>query len=124
MSELTLSKDEHVEFIIKNFNFKKVKKVMDFLKWEWTSVGVPSIPQLKKEATNLLYLVCDLDGEGYYVSCGGFKATRYSDSIELSFNVDDYDSEVLNHGAFYEKAKKQKDRKNKISKIEQNEYIK
>ena len=114
MIDFTISKNEHIQFIIDNFNFDKVHKVMEFLTWSWLGdIEAPTIEELKMCAIRLLNDVCDDDVET--CSTGGFKATRYNDYLELTFMVSDYDSSILNYGDEYERRKKLKTRRNKIN---------
>ena len=35
MVDFTINKKEHIQYIIENFNFEKVYKVMESLHWTW-----------------------------------------------------------------------------------------
>jgi hypothetical protein len=129
MKHFTLPKEEHIKYIINNFNFQQVHNVMKFLDWTWAgSSKIPSICELKKEATRLLNEVYDSNEK--WIATGGFKASKYYDFLELEFIVTDWSSYIINHGDRYEKMKKirknkkkLKIRKKKLIKIEKlNEY--
>ena len=116
MIDFTINKEEHIQYIIENFNFEKVHTVMELLHWTWVmSNNVPTIDELKKIAARLLNDVSKND----YDSCstGGFKATRYEDHLKLEFIISNYDSSSLNIGPIYERKKKLKTRKKKINTI-------
>ena len=97
-----LDKEKAIAEIIEEFDFEKVKSVMDFLKWTWHSVnnetGIPSTGKLVKEAEKLLNEAWDKAlelREDYMVGTGGFKAVAlYEDAevcqIDLSFVLTDW----------------------------------
>ena len=102
---------------------------MKFLDWTWAgSSKVPTISELKREATRLLNEVYDDNSD--WISTGGFKASKCNDFLELEFVVTDQSSEIINRGDHYEKMKvirKKKEklriRKKKLKKIKKlNEY--
>lgn len=123
--ELTLKKEEHLNYIIDHFDFDKVHNVMIYLDWKWycyspdgTGFGmfIPSKLELIKTATGLLNDIYDSDFESS--STGGFKAIKHDDYLELQFTINDISSDPINHdNPKYELLKKQKTRKNKITKI-------
>lgn len=96
--------------ILDYFDFERVKKVMDFLEWEWYGCcnGVPEIYDLRKRARELLndvYLgVKDRAIKNpdkivtYFTATGGFyvDGTKYPDDskvyLRLSFQVADWDN--------------------------------
>ena len=120
-NKLTLNAKEHIDYVIQNFDFKKVHKVMTFLDWKWALIptfGVPDIREMKKVARKLLVAMAKDGVEfGCWTGTGGFKAIRGYDSLELSFEVDTWTTEGLNYGAKYEAAKLLKDRQLKMKKI-------
>lgn len=121
MVDFTINKEKHIQYIIENFNFEKVHKVMELLNWTWLmSNDVPTIDELKKSATRLLNDICKEDFDTS--STGGFKVTKYDDHLELEFIISNYDSSVLNYGSEYERKKKLKTRKKKINTININKY--
>jgi hypothetical protein len=87
-----------VEDCLMQFNFHKVRRVMEFLEWTWCgSLTQPSIKELKQEAEDRLNSAVDAYekyGQGYgYSSCGGFSAYAYEGSVSLSFNIEEVDAE-------------------------------
>jgi len=89
-----LNKEKAITEIIKEFDFEKVKSVMDFLKWTWNETRVPSTGKLVKEAEKLLNEAWDKAleyKEDYMVSTGGFKAQAYYHNelfrIDLTFEL-------------------------------------
>ena len=123
MEEFTLDIDEHIKFIIDNFDFAKVEQIMTYLNWSWlTNDGykIPSVDQLKNEALSLLFNA--YNSNVTTMSTGGFKVTRYEDYLDLEFVLEDASSEILNFDDKYERIKKLKIRKNKLQKIDNGEY--
>lgn len=96
---------EQIEDILDNFDFDKVKKVMDHLQWLWfDTVGVPEISDLRKHARRLLTEVGEevmknneIPAESN-IATGGFraKAYRYDDTgkiyFRLAFEVSSWDN--------------------------------
>jgi len=123
MEEFTLDIDEHIKFIIDNFDFVKVEKIMTYLNWSWlTNDGykIPSVDQLKNEALSLLFNA--YNSNVTTMSTGGFKVTKNEDYLDLEFVLEDASSEILNFDDKYERIKKLKIRKNKLQKIDNGEY--
>ena len=118
VEKLILDVDEHINTIIKEFDFEKVHKVMTFLNWTWafSTGGAPSIRELKRESRKLLKEAAGLTNVGF-VSTGGLLAFRWYDSLQLIFQLEDYDSEVVNHGPHYSKVKLTRERQQKLNKI-------
>nr|QMP83470.1 MAG: hypothetical protein [Caudoviricetes sp.] len=97
-----------IEDILDCFDFERVKKVMDFLDWQWYDVGVPEIWDLRKKARNLLNNVWDNvvkkanetpDEEvKYFIATGGFyaEAIKYPECKKiffiLRFQIADWDN--------------------------------
>jgi hypothetical protein len=93
-----------IEDIVDEFDFETVKKVMDFLEWEWFTAddGVPRIGELRKKARTLLGQVAfkvlvstEVEAESY-ISTGGFRASAYKfeDKVKfrLTFELAEYDN--------------------------------
>ena len=69
-----------IEDLLDEFDFDKVKKVMDCL--EWTYFDSPdkqvNISELRRMARRVLEIVYNADpSPDYWTACGGFDATRY-----------------------------------------------
>jgi hypothetical protein len=85
-----------IKEVIENFDFDKCQKTMDFLNWNWVSVGIPTVNHLVDSAKKRLrdcISYCkeckELGAEKpYMVSSGGLKASaiknRYGHIIWLS----------------------------------------
>ena len=115
---MTYSDDEHIDYIIDNFNFKKVKKHMEENKWTWGFANtVPTINQLKSTAFDLLMQIKDEESD-HWVSTGGFTAMKGFDSLRLMFSIDDVDSDFVNLKDTYDKDKNNKERKIKLEIID------
>ena len=69
-----------IEDLLDEFDFDKVKRVMDYLGWYYSSSADKqvSIGELRKMARNLLERVYDEDPCSERITaCGGFEVTRY-----------------------------------------------
>ncbi len=101
-------KDKLIEGILDNFDFDKVRRVMEFLNWTWATLPepdtVPSTYQLIKSAKKRLEqayeYAMDNKRDGYSHS-GGFKAfaeynetTSEVDYFELEFIVSSWSEQV------------------------------
>ena len=89
--------------ILDNFSFEKVKKVMDFLNWEWFgSNGVPEIYELRQHARKLMNTAATecvkSQQQDYFTECGGFRveANKYEGNakvyLRLSFNLESWEN--------------------------------
>lgn len=102
--------EREIESIMDEFDFETVKKVMDFLDWQWFGAdeGVPRIGELRKKARILLYEAAykvkksrEITAEST-VGTGGFRASayRYDDDesegekiyLKLAFELVEYDN--------------------------------
>jgi len=71
---------------MKNFNFKTVKDVMEYLNWAWTGIeGVPNISDMKENCKTLFDL-CEKDVGA--CSTGGFSVTIGKDFVEIEFVIE------------------------------------
>jgi len=71
---------EQVEDLLDEFDFYKVKKVMDFCEWKYydSSDSKVSIGELRRNARRLLESAYNVeDSTEYITSTGGFEVTRY-----------------------------------------------
>lgn len=87
-----MKKEELIENILENFDFEKVKKVMDFLGWTYyDSEETPSTYRLIKSAKRLLEDTYEraLNNKTLYsTSCGGFKVmAHYCEEKEEIFSL-------------------------------------
>jgi hypothetical protein len=70
---------EQIEDLLDEFDFGKVKKVMDFLEWKYhdTLDGNVSIGELRRMARYLLETAYNADSSTEYITgSGGFEVTR------------------------------------------------
>jgi len=71
---------EQIEDLLDEFDFEKVKKVMDCLKWTYHNSpdSEVTIGELRRMARHLLEGAYNSDpSPEYYTSSGGFDVTRY-----------------------------------------------
>ena len=93
--DIEILKDD-IDYILDNFDFERVKIVMDCLEWYWFDLDeVPSIGHLRKTARELLKEVLTKgikNNKDFFQSTGGFEVKYFkSDNLlELSFVVEDY----------------------------------
>ena len=81
-----------IDYILDEFDFEKVRKVMTELDWQWQSEGVPLISQLRARARYLLWDAIEKDCN---VSTGGLSVRWEDDDIRLSFVVEGMSSEYF-----------------------------
>lgn len=102
MSDKDLPKtvEQSIEEVLSNFDFDKVQRVMQFLKWSWFDVGIPNHYHLVKEAETLLkrvYTMASASEESAYSSTGGFTAAcKKVDGVmlfKLYFSIDEYETD-------------------------------
>lgn len=94
-----------IDEVMDNFNFEKVRQVMQFLDWGWgmePDKAVPDVPTLKKTARSLLKDATHRINNGAEQSrqaTGGFEVFAYRDPkddanvpvyLELKFVVEDW----------------------------------
>lgn len=78
-----------VKYILENFDFEKVHKVMKCLDWHWFSCeGVPNTYRLIKAAEEMLM---DTNTDGFSRSSGGFRTEKVDGILYLSFVVEDWE---------------------------------
>ena len=98
--------DKMIRDILENFDFKKCRRVMKYLKWVWAFENeTPSIDRLKESATNCLKHAIEIAKKGksskatYFASTGGLKGNAwvnrfgYIEAIRLEFVLTDWDSD-------------------------------
>jgi hypothetical protein len=97
--KLTDKQESIIEDILMQFNFHKVRRVMEFLEWTWCGNSEsPSINELRNEARNYLehafnYLNTSSNQSYAMSSSGGFTAYAYENSASLAFNAEEVDAE-------------------------------
>lgn len=91
--------ERKIDDLMENFDFEKVKKVMDFLDWTWYGESKPpSIEALKRNARDMLERAVE---EKTCISSAGFKAVYENDPenpndpyIGLEFILEDMEGFV------------------------------
>lgn len=92
---------EDIDYILDNFDFEKVKIVMDCLEWYWVSCdAIPSIGGMRKCVRELLKETLSegvKNKKDTQISTGGFRASycREEDLLELEFIVENVDNDIL-----------------------------
>jgi len=79
--------DEVVEQVLRDFDFEKIKRVMDFLNWKWSDGKVPTVTQIFFVARGLLMKVAS--GECWGTGTGGLYAIRNTEQLSLRFHAED-----------------------------------
>jgi len=95
------------ERAIENFDWKKVQKVMEFLKWNWGKKDTPSIEEMQKTVRQLFIdaIRCAFESrsEGGTAGTGGFevKVETYEDEnkklqsfVKIRFVIEDWDEDT------------------------------
>ena len=88
-----------IPLVMDRFDFEQVQKVMTFLDWKWSSVGIPTVDDLKAEAFRQLnkcideFERCGRPQSGMLIASGGFEATIQTfesgkPRLQLLFYVD------------------------------------
>ncbi len=89
-----MTKEDKIDYILDNFDFDKVHRVMKALKWTYKNTeqgySVPNIHRLLKKAKGLLE---SISTAGSFHSSGGFEASIDSNGImALKFIVSEWDT--------------------------------
>ncbi len=98
---------EMIEETLRVFNFAKIHAAMEALEWQWTDTkGVPSLPELKEKARELLTHVREgwereVKGDSaddramhvYFASEGGFYAEAGEGVFKLQFVLAEQETE-------------------------------
>ena len=67
-----MDNDQLIKNTLKNFDFEKVSRVMNFLDWKYFGDDHPPTPEsLKKDLKRLLHKILEED-DSNAISCGGF----------------------------------------------------
>ncbi len=87
-SQSMSAKDKLINTILSEFDFKKVKSIMDSVQWTWMN-GVPEVCDLEYQAKQLLEKAYD---NKTTAATGGFKAEykdyTHEESLSLHFGID------------------------------------
>ena len=102
-------KSDMVNEVLAQFDFEKVKKVMEAINWHWAGYeGAPAIRDLKESAESRMYdaieQAIDPNNEehhdiGWISNSGGFKAMAWKNEdgtlarVQLEFVVTDWDAD-------------------------------
>ena len=91
---MTITQQQLIDEILDQFDFQKVKKVMDAVDWKW-AIGkeshVPDIPELRKKARELLWDL--VRSKSRMIKAGGLVVEKDDDDIlELRFEVTSWDT--------------------------------
>lgn len=94
---------KHAEYVLANFDYERVHKVMVLLNWKWASVdgdGIPTLDQIKEMARRVVYEMLE-NKSGHLSTCGFTAEIRTWDKahphIQLLFYVHDTQSSWLNY---------------------------
>lgn len=79
-----MTETEIIDYILEDFDFKKVHKAMKALNWKWGGEH-PEIEDLKNQAKDLLINCAKTKSD--QVSCGGFVVTRLVYKKEVSYEL-------------------------------------
>jgi hypothetical protein len=91
--------ESHIEDVMDNFDFYRVKEVMDYLDWQWVSASgcedlfdaPPTLPEMRKQVRRLMRKAWqgyqDNEGETYKAGTGGFMAVFNGDGFTVTFEL-------------------------------------
>ena len=90
---MTEKEQESIDEIMDWFDFEKVAKVMEFLKWKWVSTedGIPSVSEIRQSARRLLK---DAIKNKTTIGTGGLSATYDDGYLQLKFILTEFDSSI------------------------------
>ena len=95
---------EFIDEIMDEFDFSKVQRTMEFLKWKITTEDgliIPSEPTLRRNARQQIYRLIDsmenITDDVYYSHCGPFKVRIVKEdnkitSISLDFVAENWEA--------------------------------
>ena len=91
MKMKTMPQIQQIENIMEHFDFDRVHTTMKRLKWTWRDNGVPTIPQLKKQARALLVHMVK-HPTSFAIATGGFRVQRWGRRrlLQLAFEIQSY----------------------------------
>lgn len=81
---MTQDQERRLAYVLDNFDFDKVHRVMKFLKWEWARKGIPSIEMMKEKVR---YLAERSARESARIATGGFYVEWADGDLEVHFAV-------------------------------------
>lgn len=88
---MTITQQQLIDEILDQFDFEKVKKVMDALNWTWamgTKAHVPDTPELRKKAREMLWGLVRSRRQSRRIKAGGLVVEKDDDgTLELRFEV-------------------------------------
>ena len=85
-----------LDYVFDNFDFEKVKDVMDLLQWTWGAHGVPTIDEIKNQVAKMMYECAMAKEDEYIIATGGFRVEKdFSDHnnpwMRVAFEITDCD---------------------------------
>jgi hypothetical protein len=93
---------EHQDEIMDEFDFGKVRSVMEFLDWQWGGAedGVPTQAEMRKWVRDLMaqaYEYATKSGRNYWISSGGFvvKYDVMDDAFDVYFKLEGWNTDGL-----------------------------
>jgi hypothetical protein len=67
--------EEHIDQVMESFDWEKVHKIMNYMNWQWTNIGIPEESDLKEKVQELMYAVHNHHGST--MSSGGFQVSYH-----------------------------------------------
>jgi len=83
--------EEHIEVVMDNFDFHKVRQVMEVLDWQWHDcAGVPEIPDMRKRVRSMMKSIYACRDNERTERTGGFEVyfSRSDDYFHVAFVVE------------------------------------
>jgi hypothetical protein len=95
---ITNPQQNAIDAIMDSFNFSRVAKCMQALKWGWGEAKeIPDEAQIRKSARQRMRTACEqynTQKRMVYVSSGGFVASCDHESLRLAFEIEDREEEI------------------------------
>lgn len=83
-----MTTDEQIDEIMDWFDFAKVAKTMETLEWSWNDIGIPTEPDIRKQARQMLK---EAVAKKHGLASGGFWVRYDGDVLQLQFVVADWE---------------------------------
>jgi hypothetical protein len=87
-----VTKEQKIEYVLKNMDWGKIHKVMEFMNWTWGEKAVPTHYELIDEGRRLLNYAANSGHENFIITTGGLKVTKCEEDYLLEFVLENSES--------------------------------
>lgn len=92
----TMTDQEKIDRIMRDFDFNKVRRVMKAMNWMWYDTPKPHVPTIEEMKETALFLLTYVCQEGGELAIGGFQAVlKLSGDLELMFVLESQEWENI-----------------------------